>query len=431
MLSSRALLFAGLVVLVGVVATWLDTPALALFWRLGLIALIVAAVADSVLASRIRVRGSVDERAPLPLGREVPLTMDLHVLPARPTMLEIRTALAPQLRVPDAVQSLAHPGTGSLQLKLAVRAVALGELDGLSLPARVLGPLGLAWWRHPVPVDVVFRVVPDPAIHAGSQRSAVESGVRQGADVGYGIEVRQLRPYRPGDPRRAVDWKASARSGSLVTRDVVAEHRQEVMLFIDAGRGSRTEIDSLPRLGHYVNLASSLIQAAARTDDHVGLLAFAGQPLVIRAPMRAATAAPGLQRDLGRLAAQAVESNPLLAMLRLQSVVRHRTLVVVMADLDDPAVATQLTSALRLLARRHLPLVVDFDSAELAALEGAAPATWADPYVALAAQEFRQGQRANALRLTRLGCQVLLARPEAAQRELARAYQAIRVQRRL
>ena len=431
MLSSRALLFAGLVALVGVVATWLQTPALEMFWRMALVAGIAAGIADGVLATRIRVKGLVVDRALLPLGREVPLRVDLQVSPARPVVLDIRTALSPHLGMPDTVRRVEHSGAGLLSLQLRVRGVTLGEQNALSFPARALGPLGLAWVRRPIPLDTPFRVVPDPATEAGHQRFASEGGAHEGADVGYGIEVRQLRPYRPGDPRRAIDWKASARSGSLITRDVVAEHRQEIMLFIDAGRGSRTEIDSLARLGHYVNLASKLIQLAARTDDHIGLLAFAAEPFVVRSPLRAATAAPGLQQDLARLAPRSLESNPLLAMLRLQSVVRHRTLIVIMTDLDDPAVATQLSSALRLIARRHLPLVVDFDSAGVAALETAVPAHWADPYVALAAQEFRQGQRANALRLARLGCQVLLTRPEAGERELARAYQTIRAQRRL
>lgn len=431
MLSTRALLFTGLLVVVGVVATWLGAPALDFLWRVTLVAGIAAAVVDSLLASRVRLCGHVVGRALLPLGREVPLHIELRIEPARATWLAVRTSLSRCLRTADTVRTLEHPGQGALRLELGVRAVSLGPQGDLSLPARVLGPLGLTWWRRAVPLDTGLRVVPDPATRAVHESMVARAGTRTSADVGYGVDLQQLRPYRPGDPRRAIDWKASARSDSLITRDVIVEHRQEVILFIDAGRGSRTELDSLSKLGHYVNLASQLIQLAARADDQVGLVAFAGQPLVVRPPMPAATAAPSLQRELERLAPQAVESNPLLAMLRVQGLVRQRTLVVVMTDLDDPAVATQLTAALRLIARRHLPLVVDFDSAAVAALETAAPEGWLDPYVALAAQEYRQRQRANALRLTRLGCQVLMTRPSSAERDFARIYRAIRRERRL
>jgi len=431
MLSSRALLFAGMVALVGVVATWLQTPELEAFWRLVLVAALLAVVIDSVLASRIRVRGHVVNSSPLPLGRQVKLRIDLEASSARPVAMSVRTFLAPDLHIADRVTTLEHSGGQPLSLYLDVRAVSLADQTGLSFPARVLGPLGLAWWRRQIPLDRTLRVIPDPATRSVQQLFASAPGAMSSRAVGFGVEFQQLRPYHPGDPRRSIDWKASARSGSLITRDVLVEQRQEIMLFIDAGRRSGTEVDSLSKLGHYVNLGSQLIQLAASTDDQVGLVAFASQPLLVRPPVRAASAASGLQRALGGLAPQNVESNPLLAMLRLQNVVRQRTLIVVMADLTDSAATSQLSAALRLVARRHLPLVVDIDSATIATMETADPAHWLDPYVALAAQEFRQTQRANVLRLTRLGCRVLLTRPATAEHELAHAYQSIRAERRL
>jgi uncharacterized protein (DUF58 family) len=111
--------------------------------------------------------------------------------------------------------------------------------------------------------------------------------------------------------------------------------------------------------------------------------------------------------------------------------VRHRTLIIVMTDLDDPAGATQLATALKLISQRHLALVVDFESASVEALATADPADWLDPYLALAAQEFRQAQRATMLRLARLGCRVVLTRPSYAEVEFGRAYEAIRAERRI
>ena len=53
----------------------------------------------------------------------------------------------------------------------------------------------------------------------------------------------------------------------------------------------------------------------------------------------------------------AAESNPLNAVLRIRQLVRHRSLVVMLTDLDDASVAGQLASAARLLLPKHLPLV--------------------------------------------------------------------------
>jgi len=430
-LSARALLLAGLIVIVGIVATWLATPPLEVFWRLALLAGLVAIVVDGVLAARYRARGRVLDFRPLPLGREVRLRIALEITPPGATSLTVRTTLAHGLQSPDGLRTFDRPDTEPSTLEISVCAVSLGRLRRVQLPCRVLGPLGLTWWRTQIPLDTDLLVVPEPATRAALGVLATAQGIQSRGDIGYGVDLHQLRPYRSGDPRRSIDWKASARSNALITREMLVEHRQEVMLLIDAGRSSRAMLDSLPRLGHCVNMASRVIQLAAQADDHVGLVAFAGEPLLVCPPMRAATAGARLQRELSLLKSHAADSNPLLAALRLQTLVRHRTLVIVMTELDDPSVATQLTTALRLITQRHLVLVIDFDSAAVSALETAEPANWLDPYVALAAQEFRQAQRANALRLTRFGCRVQVFHPAYAEEGLARAYRSIRAERRL
>ena len=431
MLSARAFLFAGLVALAGVLALWTSSPALEFFSRLLLVSMAFAYVADGALASRRRLRGHVSESGLLPLGREVTLPLEIEMTPATPATIELRGVLRDGLETRDAVEVHRHSGERSLRIGLPVRAIALGEYAELGLPARVLGPLGLTWWRHPVPLDRTLRVVPDPATRA-FERSRARTGASATLQhYGGGADYFQLRPYRVGDPRGRIDWKASARSDDLITRDVVVEQRQEIMLMIDVGRASRTEIDGLPRLGHFVNLAARFVSLAAGTDDAIGLIAYADQPLMAVPPLRAATSLSRLQRELAQLVPRPIESNPLLAVLRLQAIARHRTLVVMMTDIDDTASATQFAAALGLIARRHLPVVVDVESVEVAELEVAEPRAWLDPWVVLAAQEFRHGQRTNARRLAHLGCQVVLVRPALAEARIARLYESIRAQRRL
>ena len=38
--------------------------------------------------------------------------------------------------------------------------------------------------------------------------------------AGSGTELRELRELRPGDPFKSIAWKASARSGKLLVREV-------------------------------------------------------------------------------------------------------------------------------------------------------------------------------------------------------------------
>lgn len=51
--------------------------------------------------------------------------------------------------------------------------------------------------------------------------------------AGEGVELRQLRPYRPGDALRNVHWKATARMGQLQVRDTEQEWQQMLILRMD------------------------------------------------------------------------------------------------------------------------------------------------------------------------------------------------------
>jgi uncharacterized protein (DUF58 family) len=60
---------------------------------------------------------------------------------------------------------------------------------------------------------------------------------RQGAwrsRAGVGTELLKLRPYRPGDPPRQVHWKASARQGKLLVREMAEESEASFVLVVQA-----------------------------------------------------------------------------------------------------------------------------------------------------------------------------------------------------
>ncbi len=50
------------------------------------------------------------------------------------------------------------------------------------------------------------------------------------------LEFDDLRPYVAGDEIRDIDWKASARSGTVLIRRYVSEKHHKILLIADAGR---------------------------------------------------------------------------------------------------------------------------------------------------------------------------------------------------
>jgi hypothetical protein len=117
--------------------------------------------------------------------------------------------------------------------------------------------------------------------------------------------------------------------------------------------------------------------------------------------------------------------------LRIRSLVRHRSLIVLLTDLDDATIAGQLSSAARLLLPKHLPLIAGLSSREVESLRHAPARSWIDPFEALAAQEYCARLDRNVRALRTLGAPAVLARPDQLERAVFDAYMEFRRRRRV
>jgi uncharacterized protein (DUF58 family) len=91
---------------------------------------------------------------------------------------------------------------------------------------------------------------------------------------GEGIEFADLRPYASGDRLRRINWRASARRGTLWVNEHHPERNTDVILFLD----SFTEAREADRgtLDAAVRAAASLAARYLERKDRVGLVSFGG-----------------------------------------------------------------------------------------------------------------------------------------------------------
>jgi uncharacterized protein (DUF58 family) len=365
------------------------------------------------------------------LGRASTLQMTFTHRLARALTLEVATDPPTAVEVDGAVRTLVVPQGEGASMSLAATPKRLGSQPWPPLRARVAGPLGLAWWTRTLAAQFTLSVTPDLLRDDAERAGSVGVGMRARSLLGAGGEVLQLRDYRPGDPQHVIDWKATARSNTLVSRDFVEDQHLEIILAIDAGRASALRAGELDRFGHYANIASRFAEHAVAHDDQVGLVIFADRPLASIAPGRGIDTVARIRALLAATPPATAESNPLNAVLRIRTLVRHRSLVVMLTDLDDATVAGQLAAAARLLLPKHLPLVAGLASPEAQALAHAQSSGWLDPYEALAAQEYCTRLARNAAALRALGAPTLLALPDQMERAVFEAYAEFRLRRRV
>ncbi len=429
-LRRNSLLLAIAAALVAVAADWSGAAGLAGLWGIPCGLLLFGLAYESWIVARSGLSLAIHSPPHWLLGRRTGLRFAFTQALNRDVSIEIAPSAPPFVDMAAGVVAARIPAGVCVQTELHATACRLGTAEWPRQRVRIAGPLGLAWWPRVLVPALRITVVPDLLRGARGAAGADAFGVRSGAAAAAGGEFLRLRAYRVGDPPRVIDWRGTARARRLVSRDFSDDQRLEIVIVIDAGRASGLWAGELDRFGHYVNVAARLAQYAASHEDLVGLVLYAAQPLAALAPARGATAVVRLRALLAASKVEVSESNALQAALRVRSLVRQRSLVVLLTDLDDTTATGQLVQAVRLLRAKHLPFVAALSSAAAEALAHAPAREWLDPYRVLAAQEYCTGLSRKVRALNALGAPTLLARPEQLERAVLESYDNFRRQRR-
>jgi uncharacterized protein (DUF58 family) len=429
--AERAYFLIVITALLAIAGLWSAESMLVGLWRWPAAFLLLGLAGEALFSRRVVIRADVDTDARASLGREQAAAFTFRNESSRALTIEFAPVTPAGFEPLPAIRSLRVPGMGSARAAVTLLPVRLGSQPWPSLPMRLLGPAGIAWWSRELPVMRQIAVTPDALRFNRTRPRGRLSGLRGRRSVGAGSELYQLRAYAPGDPLARVDWKATARSGELVTREFSEDQHLDILIALDAGRFSRVRAGRLDRFGVYANIAARFAQVATPNDDRVGLVVFADQILAVCAPERGLRAIARLHSTLARMGAQAGESDPLSAALRIRALLKHRSLIIVLTDFDDTEAATPLARAVRLLSPPHLVVVAGVANAEVQALARREARNWRDPWVALAALEQQGRGAAQRAHLQRLGTPVIATSEEALQEAVFAEYDRLRRRRRV
>lgn len=430
-LTLRAYALLLLAAAMALAAIWSAEPLLGMAWRLTAAVLLAGLAAEGIWAARVRLQVEAQAPTRLWLGRPQPAALAFHNDAAQ----TLTVTYAPVL--PEGCEPLsglrrvtAEPGAVTRD-GFTLLPGSLGPHPWRPMPARLRGPLRLAWWSRELAPAGTLRVVPDtlraPRIRPGGEAG----GVRARLVAGAGSELLQLRRYVPGDPPARIDWKASARARNLVTRELSDDQHLDVVLAIDASRYARARCGALERLGAYANIAARLAQVVTANDDRIGIIVYADTVLAARPAQGGRRGVMQVRHCLGRTSAAAAEPDPVGAALSIRALQRHRSCVVLLTELEDASLGEPLAQAVRLLSPPHLVVLAGVRDAQLEELAQAPAREAADAWIALAAQAQLQAARAQRARLARLGAPVVHERPGRLEAAVFASYARLRRTRRI
>jgi uncharacterized protein (DUF58 family) len=430
-LSERAYALLVATAILAIAGLWSHDPTLALLWCWPAALLLFGLACESFLMRRVIFSADVETAARATLGRQQGAAFIFRNDSNRAVQIEYAPAMPAGFEPLTVTRFLSVPGSGGTRDPIALLPLRLGSQRWPALPVRFLGAAGLAWWPRELPVARIIQVAPESMKLARARPRGQRTGLRSRRALGAGSELYQLRAYTRGDPLARIDWKATARSGALVTREFNEDQHLDILIALDAGRFSRVRAGRLDRLGLYANIAARFAQIATPNDDRVGLVVFADRPLAVCAPERGVRAIARLHSTLARLDVQAAESDPVSAALTIRALLKHRSLVIVLTDLDETAADAPLARAVRLLSPPHLVVVAGVQSSEIQELASRQAHGWRDPWVALAALEHARRGEARRLQLRRLGTPVIASSEDALEEAVFGEYERLRRRRRV
>jgi uncharacterized protein (DUF58 family) len=430
-LAQRAYVLILLTAVLAIAGLWSSEPGFGGLWQMPAALLLLGLAFEGYIARRTTISADVETASRAFLGREQPAAFAFRNESSRTVAVEYAPLMPGGIEPLTHVRTLIVPARGVGRDSFTLLPVRLGSQPWLTLPARMFGPLGLAWWSRELHPSGRISVAPDTLRTFRGRPRGNPAGVRSRRVVGAGAELHQLRHYMYGDPLARIDWKATARARHLVTREFSEDQHLDILVAIDAGRFSRVRAGRLDRFGLYANVAARFAEIATPNDDRIGLMVFSDRPLVACVPARGLPAVTQMRRALEQLCAQSAESDPIAAAVRIRGMLKHRSLVVLLTDLDDANVADPLARAVRLLSPPHLVVVAGVRSQEIAQFAVGEARDWSDPWVALAAQEHEARAALQRSILRRLGAPVIVASEQLLEKAVLAEYEMLRRSRRI
>ena len=210
-------------------------------------------------------------------GGEVGVEVELESVAGVPR-LETLLVLPDGLEVTgDDLVALRLPAGASRTTDFTVRAPRWGAYRLGEVALRTSDRLGFFTYETQIDQATPLKVYPHPEELRTMLRpldTQPFGGNQVARSKGEGIEFADLRPFAVGDRLRRINWRASARRGTLWVNELHPERNTDVVIFLDSFAEARR--DDRGTLDMAVRAAATLAGRYLQRKDRVGLVSFGG-----------------------------------------------------------------------------------------------------------------------------------------------------------
>ncbi len=245
-----------------------------------------------------------------------------------------------------------------------------------------------------------------------AQATTNEYGSKRMRKIGQSMEFEQIKEYVTGDDVRTINWKATARKGSIMINNYTDEKSQQVYCVVDKGRLMKMPFNGLSLLDYAINATLALTNICLQKQDKIGLISFAERIGSIVAADRKPIQREKIMQVLYKEQTAFLESDYEMLYMQVRNKIKQRSLLILFTNFESLNGLKRQVSYLRSIAKHHLLLVVFFENTELTKLSNAAALNIEDVYVKTIADKLAYEKRMLIKELHQFGIIAIQSAPQ-------------------
>lgn len=318
---------------------------------------------DSILASRrlpARFSNGDENIVDISLYNSYPFPCNLRIIDEIPFQFQNRSFYFDLRLAPKEKKNLQY----------TLRPVSRGEYHFYSLNLFAKSPFGIIIRRYTIDAAATVKVY--PSFHhlrkyelMAFSSELTETGTRRIPKLGHSLEFEQIQEYVSGDDIRLVNWRATARKGSLMVNHFSDERSQQIFCVIDTGRMMKMPFNGMTLVDYAINASLVLSKVALSRSDKAGLISFSKTTDRYVPADRKSGQMERILDQLYHLQSVFSESDYEQLYSFVRQRIPQRSFLILFTNFESMNSMERQQQYLRKMAKKHLVLVIFFQNSSL------------------------------------------------------------------
>jgi uncharacterized protein (DUF58 family) len=308
----------------------------------------------------------------------------------------------------------------------SLRPVSRGAYSFGYMLCYAASPIGLLRRRFYAAEPVAVKVYPAYQQLRKYQLLAVNGSTLAGSKkvrrLGHSLEFEKIKDYVQGDDVRTINWKATARSNSMMVNTFTDARQQQIYCLIDKGRNMKMPFEGMTLLDHSINACLAILNVALLKQDKAGLITYSNKVNDVIAADKRNDQLHRILETLYRQQTEFKESDYEAVWSMVQRSVTQRSLMLVFTNFETYSSLERQLPFLKRIANRHLTCVVFFQNTLLKELHESTPDNMEGIYIKTIADQFDLEKRLIVKELRRHGILSILTTPKSLSIDVINKY---------